>query len=104
MKTPEEYKQEFLKRASAGYLLKIWRNNKSWYWEGDNSYCEANKIIANDVIWSRESGTKKCHTWARNEFKKILASKPHFKRKLQAKVKRQELAAENKHVRSSHKK
>ena len=23
MKTPEEYKQDFLKRASAGYLLKM---------------------------------------------------------------------------------
>jgi len=113
MRTPEEYKQEFLKRASVGYLLKIYRNgygyhNGDWDYGYDcdyntNKYIERD-ITVEDVIWSRECDTKKYHTWTAKEFREILASRPHRYRKNDGKAKRQLLAAKYKHGRSSHKK
>lgn len=104
MRTPEEYKQEFLKRASVGYLLKIWRSNYGYDCDyNTNKYIERD-ITVEDVIWSRECDTKKYHTWTAKEFREILASRPHRYRKNDGKAKRQLLAAKYKHGRSSHKK
>lgn len=105
MKTAEEYKKEFLKRASIGYLLKIFRSGCNYYTYDyiTNTYKERD-ITVEDVIWSRECGIKKFHTWTEKEFRSILASKPNRYCKNDGKSKRQLLAKKYRHSRSHKKK
>jgi len=94
MKTPEQYKEDFLKRASIGFLLKHWRLR---FTNPDNTN---NDVRIEDVIWSRESGKREVHVWTESEFRSILEQREHWKRKHQGKQKRKLLAKKYKHGRS----
>lgn len=103
MKSEEQYKEEFIDRASAGYLLKVWRQNRFNY---QIDYCEIVKpdgefdwitsysgfVRAYDAVWSKQSGESKWLIWPANEFKTHLDTKKHFVRKFEGKQKRQYLA------------
>lgn len=101
-KTPEQYKEEFLKRASLGFLMKI---RKQRFMVPDYDFDRTLLFVeAKDEVWSKEAGVAKYHTWEESEFKKILESRGHLKRKIDGKRKRQLFAKKYKHGRGSHKK
>ena len=99
-KTSKEYKEELIKRASVGFLLKYWYQrynsfkDSSGGWFPNNGNRQFNNgmhldVKIPDTIYSRESGVDKYHIWSEKEFKIILDKKGHWKRKKEAKNKRQ---------------
>jgi len=92
MKTLEQYKEEFIKRASTGFLLLIWQHRK----RGDGYSEIPPPVRAVDAIWSKEDGKTRKHTWTEEEFKTILDSRNHWPRKRESRKKRQLLAKQKK--------
>lgn len=102
-KTSEQYKEELIKRSTTGFLLKYWyaRYNNFKISSGDWLPNNGDRLFDNgthlddtivkipDTIYSRETGSDKFHIWTEKEFKNILDKKAHWKRKKEAKAKRQ---------------